>query len=298
MTLQHRQNEPNTRSQTRSKFRECRPTLMTVWAYHFAASIAIILLGSIQNEGRKYIPIDTGTIEDDCSKAFLNIFASSDSDSEAIICCTKDTTSGICQALPSFLLFAKRLSKIPEAWLVPLFPLMVRWVVQYIQKKECYSKYTMRRFFLYFGLLLFRGFVLYLLFDYLESLIVQPAVNECWYDANLKSYQGSCQGQTFDYSDHVVLFFAQILPIPFTEVLFSFVVPYWKDKSFLVPTILSTTMVFLYLITFVSVYRTVGYFHTLPEIWVGYLISLLIQVPLFLITSTSVMEPTRDYFFG
>ena len=128
--------------------------------------------------------------------------------------------------------------------------------------------------------------------------MVPPAANECWYDGNLKSYQSPCQGQTFDYSDHMVLFFAQILPIPLTEILFSFAVPYWKSKSFLIPAILSITMIFLYVITFLQTYRTAAYFHTMLEIWVGYLISLLTQVPLFLIMSTSLMEPVRDYFFG
>lgn len=299
MTLQNRPNEPNTRSQTRSKFREWRPRLMVVWAFHFAASIAIILLGTLKNDDNgKYIPIDAETIEDDCSKAFLNIFASSASENEAIVCCTNETSNGICQALPSFLLFAKRLTKFPEAWLVPLYPLLIRWIVQCVQKSGYNSTYTKRRFCLYLGLILIRGFILYLLFEKIESLVVPPAANECWYDGNLKSYQSPCQGQTFDYSDHMVLFFAQILPIPLTEILFSFVVPYWKNKSFLIPTILSITMIFLYVITFLQTYRTAAYFHTMLEIWVGYLISILIQVPLFLITSTSVMERTRDYFFG
>jgi hypothetical protein len=96
----------------------------------------------------------------------------------------------------------------------------------------------------------------------------------------------------------MVLFFAQILPIALTEVLFSFVAPYWKKHSVLVPTILVAGLLYMYLISLFSTYKTSAHFHTLFEIGIGYLISLLIQIPLFLIMTTSLMEPIRDYFFG
>lgn len=273
---------------------------MSVWACHFTASIAVILLASIRyDDVRKYIPIDAETVEGDCSKAYLNTFASSTAEDGAIICCTKEATDGICGSLPSYLLlFARRLTKIPEAWLVPLSPLLVRWLVQFAQQQGSNTTYTKRRFYLYIGLIQIRGWILYLFFDKIEDLVVQPAGNECWYDGYLRSHQVPCEGQIFDYSDHTVLFFAQILPIALTEVLFSFVVPLSKNKNFLAPTILSTVLLFLYLITFLEIYKTVAYFHTLFEVGVGYFITLLIQVPLFLITTTSLKEPIRDYFFG
>jgi hypothetical protein len=54
----------------------------------------------------------------------------------------------------------------------------------------------------------------------------------------------------------------------------------------------------LYTVTFMGAYKTATYFHTPPEIINGYLISLLIQVPLFIMQCTSQMESAREYFFG
>ncbi len=299
MTLQNRPNEPNIRRKTRNTFREWKFILMSAWAFHFAASFAVILLGSMRyGDDRKYIPVDTQNLDGDCFKAYVNVLASSAAEEGGIICCTKETADGICGVVPSFLLFARRLTKLPEAWLLPLFPLLVRWAVQFTQGGSTNTTTTKRRFYLYIGLIQIRGWILYLFFDKIENFMVQPAGKQCWYDDVLKSYQAPCAGQVTDYSDHIVLFYAQILPIALAELLFSFMVPYWKKKSFLVPTILSTGLLYLYAIAFLAAYKTVAYYHTLFEIGVGYLISLLTQVPLFLIMSTSLMEPVRDYFFG
>jgi len=282
-----------------------RPTLASVWACHFAASISIILWGSIRYyDDRKYIPIDRDTVDDQCSKAYANVLASSVTENGAIVCCTPEYTDGICGSSPWYLLFAQRLARLPEAWVLPLFPLMVRAVVQFARRQQRGSNTTngktWRRLYLYIGLIQIRGWILYLLFDKVEDLVVQPAGHECWYDKFLRSHQNPCQGKATDYSDHIVLFFSQILPIPLTEVLISFEAPYWRNHSFLrkaVPTILLTGLLYLYLISFLATYKTSAYFHTLYEVAIGYLISLLIQIPLFLIVSTSIMEPIRDYFF-
>lgn len=292
----------NVRRQDVPKFREWRRKLASAWAFHFAASIAIIWFGSFRyDDDRKYIPIDAGKLEDQCSKAYVNVLASSMSGNGAIICCSQEITDGICRSVPGYLIFAGRLARLPEAWLLPLFPLLLRGAVDFSrrqQRNESNTNYWKRRLFLYFFLIQVRGWILYLLFDKIENLLVQPAEDECWYDDLLRSHQTSCEGKVTDYSDHVVLFFAQILPIPLTEVLFSFAVPYWKNRTFLVPSILVTGLLYLYLISFLATYKTVAYFHTLHESGVGYVISLLIQIPLFLITSTSFMEPIRNYFFG
>lgn len=268
---------------------------MAAWALHFASSLAVIFLGSM-NHDRKFIPINTNKLEGNCLKAYLNVFASSAEEEGAIICCTKGATGGICGSPPSYFIFARSLTKIPEVWLLPLFPLLVRLVVQFSQGGSM-SKHTMRRLFLYIGLEQVRAFILYLLFDKIENIMVASAGDQCWYDDFLKSHQGPCQGRVTDYSDHIVLFYAQLLPIALVEVLFSFMAPFWK-KGILVPTILSTGLLYLYLIVYLAAYKTVEYYHTLYETGVGYVISLLTQAPLFLLMSTSLMEPIRDYFFG
>jgi len=301
MPAQHRVNGHYKRRHSLNKFREWQPMLTSAWVCHFGVSSALILWGSNHyDEDRKYIPIDTKTIQGSCDKAYVNVFASSSSDIGSIVCCTEEITDGICGSTPSFLLLARRLTRLPEAWLLPLFPVLIRGVVQFARSHQQIGSITVngkRRFYLYIGLIQIRVWVLYLLFDKVEDLVVQSAGDTCWYDRFRHNYQAPCQGTATDYSDHIVLFFAQILPIAFTEVLFSFVAPYWKNHSFLVPAILSTGLLYLYVITLFAVYKTVAHFHTLFEVVVGYCISLLIQIPLFLVLSTSLMVPVRDYFF-
>lgn len=325
MSLQHQLNETRIhrakfQSTTAGKLIALRPMVVWVWRSHFLVSIVMMLWGCILNsDGHKYIPISTSALGYECTKAYANVFASSITDSEAVICCSLEVTDGICGSSPRYLPLVRRLTRFPEAWLLPLFPLLVRWVTQLVirrkqrqngakianEKELNLSKeidtFTKRRFYLYFCLVQIRTWILYVLFDKFEDLIVQPAGDECWYKTHLRSNQHSCSGKETDFSDHIVFFFAQILPIPLTEILFSFVAPYWKNNGYqgkVIPTILSTGLLYLYGISFLQIYRTSAYFHTRFEIFIGYLISLMIQIPLFLIMSTSLMEPATSYFFG
>lgn len=244
----------------------------------------------------KFIPISAKKVEGDCLKAYANVFASPAQEEGAIICCTSAATDGICGSPPSYLIFATKLTKLAVVLLLPLFPLLLRVVVQ-ITRGGSISKNTMRRLCLYLVLEQVRGFILYKLFDNIENFMAVSAGDECWYDDLLRSPKGPCHGRATDYSDHIVLFYAQLLPIALVEVLFSFMAPFWK-RSNVVPTILSTGLLHLYLIVYLAAYKTAAYYHTPYEVGVGYIISLLTQVPLFLIMSTSLMEPVRDYFFG
>eukprot|EP00534_Pseudo-nitzschia_fraudulenta_P005613 CAMPEP_0201184422 /NCGR_PEP_ID=MMETSP0851-20130426/126110_1 /ASSEMBLY_ACC=CAM_ASM_000631 /TAXON_ID=183588 /ORGANISM="Pseudo-nitzschia fraudulenta, Strain WWA7" /LENGTH=343 /DNA_ID=CAMNT_0047469389 /DNA_START=71 /DNA_END=1102 /DNA_ORIENTATION=+ len=310
-------------------FLRWRFLLASAWVCHFAASIAIVLWGRLRyDDDRKYIPIDPKTVGDECSKAYANVLASSITEIGTIVCCSNENTEGICASVPGYLIFARRLARMPDAWLLPLFPLLVRGVVRLaerLQRKQQQQQQqqrgsnaanddgtaskrqkeidalTIRRFFLYFGLIQFRGFVLYLLLDKIEGAIVEPAGDSCWYDDLLRSHHNPCHGKPTDYSDHMVLFYSQILPIPLLEVLSSFVAPFWTNHGVLrktVPTMLVSGLLYLYLISFLATYKTVAYFHTVFEVGIGYLISLLVQVPLCLIQCTSLMKPIRDYFFG
>lgn len=328
--LARRSHQSDTATATaRIQFREWRPILISVWICHFAASIFVLIWGSLHytNEDRKYIPIDANAVAvalgDDaqCSKAYSNVWASGIAEDSAIICCTTqgESNDGICQPSPWYLFFARRLAKLPEAWLLPLFPLMIRGLIQFVtrrpqqeqeggtndgtasKRRREINALAMRRFWLYFGLIQLRGWVLYLLFDSIENRMVEPAGDTCWYDSMLRSNQSACEGTVTDYSDHVVLFFGQILPIPLTEVLFSFVAPFWSDHATLktvVPTLLVTGLLYIYGIVFFAAYNTAAYFHTQYEIIVGYLITLWVQIPLFLLLTTSLLLPTREYFFG
>jgi hypothetical protein len=315
-----------------------QPWLIFCWICHFMLSILVIFWGGIHNHDSKYIPVNVEVLMDEnpnnnCSKGFVNVFASSMDDPGALVCCSNDVNGnvgtledGICDP-PHWLFFiSRRLARFPEAWLLPLFPLFVRLIVQTLQKHSSPSvsvsssssnnnnsqhRLARRRFYLYVGIIQFRGWILYLLFDTLEGWLVASAGRGCWYESLLHENYSSCQGRGSDFSDHVVLYFAQILPVALVEVLHSFVEPYWNTRTTSdctttslvripqpVPTILIAGMVYLYTVTFMGAYKTAVYFHTWPEIMNGYLVSLLVQIPLCLMQCTTLLEPIREYFFG
>lgn len=197
---------------------------------------------------------------------------------------------------------------------MPLFPLLLRIILQ-IYRGGCCSEErrsedanTKRRLYLYILLIQLRGWILYKLFDTVEDMIVSPGGADCWYSELLMFHDSECRGREMDFSDHVVLYYAQIIPIALTEFLHSFSVPYWRiknalrddDSSFpkLIPFVLIFWMVNLYIITCLGAYKTSMYFHTGPEVFVGYLVSLLVQIPLLLLQCTSVFPRARAYFFG
>lgn len=153
----------------------------------------------------------------------------------------------------------------------------------------------------------FRGWILYLLFNHLENtFFVSPENGDCWYEHLLKSHQPGCYGHDFDFSDHAVLFFSQILPIALMEVLHCLVVPYWEVSSSAlrpwfsraVPFTLILCLLHLYLISLINVRKTAEYFHTGPEILLGYAMSLIVQLPLAFLQCFPFWEKARQVIFG
>lgn len=65
-----------------------------------------------------------------------------------------------------------------------------------------------------------------------------------------------------------------------------------------VPVILALGLANLYVVTFLGAYKTAAYFHTGPEVFMGFIVSLVIQIPLFVLQCTSHCLKLRDYFFG
>ena len=170
---------------------------------------------------------------------------------------------------------------------------------------------AIRRLYLYLVLIQVRGWVLYLVLNAIEEMIVENPGTNCWYQKMLPDDNDTCQGRVTDFSDHIVLYFAQILPIALCEVLHSFVVPFWdtiswespfagseRSKNRLVPTMLLTGLAHLYHITLLGAYKTSAYFHTGPEIFTGYIVSLTVQIPLLLLQCTDLWPHWREYFFG
>mmetsp|Transcript_40650 Transcript_40650/g.98223 ORF Transcript_40650/g.98223 Transcript_40650/m.98223 type:complete len:349 (+) Transcript_40650:184-1230(+) len=310
------------RSCTSSTMTTMRTFLVSPWLVHFALCIAVLACGSINNHGeRKYIPIDVEKSSQECNKAFVNVFSSSMDDEGALICCNSDeyysNALGICQPPPLYLLFSRRLARFPDAWLLPLFPVLLRIITALFTGSATTEVHTKRRLYLYIILIQLRGWILYLLFDTIEELLVSsPERTQCWYSHLLQAHYSECQGRVTDFSDHVVLYFAQILPIALTEVIHSFAVPYWQttiqnsmssragvfswflSSARFIPTLLILWMGNLYVITFLGAYKTAMFFHTGPEILIGYLVSLLLQIPLCVVQCTQAFPALTTYLFG
>ncbi len=236
-----------------------------------------------------------------------------------------------------------------SAWLLPLVPLLLRVLITLYERISQTTisaprqsptnliihrgwKASLRRFLLYFLVMNFRGWGLYILLNNLQDALLvffsssttknrlpnsSSSLDTCWYQKYLihpKHVSKNCYGQDFDFSDHVVLFFGQILPVTLFEVLFCFLVPLWNNSNssfsrsssfsnntttqkrissnngfaqflplffrYIFLLLLIGGFLYLNFITFIAVYHTAAYFHTAREVIVGYIVSLCIQLPL------------------
>lgn len=158
---------------------------------------------------------------------------------------------------------------------------------------EKLSTSTLRLLF-YIATLNFRGWVLYVFLGYLESLVVVPVGEQCWFKELMPS--PSCHARIFDFSDHTVLYMAQILPLLLMETLHSFALPFWKTARWPF-VILLCGLVYLYLITLMGQFKTAAYFHTGGEIIAGYIISMIVQLPYAILQCFPVWEGMRLWLF-
>jgi hypothetical protein len=249
--------------------------------------------------------------------------------------------------------FVNRLAKFPDAWLLPLFPLLIRMCLRLYQSylepesptpspqlssssssssvpsRYFYDKinrgsggggdttfgiYTFRRLLLYFMIMLFRGAFLFMALNGIEDQIARyspPTTrtsgdgkpSSCWYSSLLNESQPGCYGRIFDFSDHIVLYFAQLLPIALLEYLHSLERPYWPFRCFrkrAMPVLLTLAMLYLYTLVFVGVYKTASYFHTTSEIIAGFCVSLIAMLPLGWVQCSESPRgrALRFFFFG
>mmetsp|Transcript_14563 Transcript_14563/g.27387 ORF Transcript_14563/g.27387 Transcript_14563/m.27387 type:complete len:380 (+) Transcript_14563:424-1563(+) len=140
-------------------------------------------------------------------------------------------------------------------------------------------------------------------------------LKDSWYNDIDKTR--SCYGLPFDFSDHVVLFFSHSFPSMIFEASFCFLFPFLpvRCSSFtqvvdmdgstsrrqennistvasrsefspmafiwnnLLPIMLLILFLYLNVVTLLAVHSTAAYFHSIGEVIVGYLISLLVQLP-------------------
>ena len=275
-----------------------------------------------------------------CQKVFVDVMAVSPDQSGAVVCCSWDETKdpwssdalfGICPHVSpggmnaGQLPFLGRLTKFPDALVIPLFPLLIRigfrtyqTVVEngYLVLDTTFGVHSFRRLVFYFFLMQFRGWILYVALNRIEDNFFEgKPINEtkghnnkdettCWYSDWLQETQPYCHGRRFDFSDHVVLYFAQLLPIALLEYLHSLNQPYWPYhvyRRYSVPLLLTVGILYLYFITFVGLFKTAAYFHTPRECLAGFAVSLFAQLPLCFLQCCNRFESLRklrEFFFG
>lgn len=175
------------------------------------------------------------------------------------------------------------------------------------------SVHLWRRLALYVSIMLLRGFVLYQGMNQVEDHLIRSIPDTCWYRSWLRQNQPDCYGRIFDFSDHIVLFFAQILPIALVECLDAWRIP---PASVIMQTSGSTTAfnchrllqscsrvmillftVYLYVITLPGAFKTTAYFHTGAEMLAGYAVSLAIQLPLYHL-QCGFLVANYEFWFG
>jgi hypothetical protein len=210
---------------------------------------------------------------------------------------------------------ASRLAKFPEAWLLPLIPILLRLLVWLVLSLWSYVvpatntrapiSSTIRRFCFYIVVLNFRGWILYVLFNEWEDRWAIVPSSPCWYEAWFAQHSESsvCLGRPFDFSDHIVLYYAQLLPIALLETLHALFQsqPFWMIsatkterplqknamlhtlRNHLIPFILIGSHVYLQFITATGAYKTSAYFHTPMEVVAGFAVSMIITVPLYVL---------------
>lgn len=213
---------------------------------------------------------------------------------------------------PTYLPFARRLSQFPEAWLLPIFPFLLRGLHSLIRWAQgaqgtnrdlslpgLLASTTLRRLAMAFFCLFCRGVVLYSFFNVVEHLVVStPDSDEpCWYRDYLKQFQTPCSGRVFDFSDHVVLYFAQLIPTAMSETLYCVSNPFWKRGNRVVPAVLVGGLLYLYFITLLGAYKTSAYYHTPAEIFTGWAVSLLVQVPFCLLQCSPSWGQVRSFLY-
>jgi hypothetical protein len=268
------------------------------WAFHFIVCFVVMLAGILYN-GNVVKLIPSRLRHEGCSKLFLNVL--SPTNEGGTVCCstTSDSFSLLCS--DSFPPFYRQLTRLPDALIIPLVPILLRGVALAWQTlmtsrtSESWSTY-LKRFNVYLAWIVFRGFVLFVGFNWVEGIIVGGPPAECWFSEYARR-QPACQGIPFDFSDHTVLYFGQILAIPLTEILYAWLIPHGGIDAIL-SWLVSAGILYLYFITLLGEFRTAGYYHTAGEILVGYAISMILQLPLAYLQCYSSWARARTNLFG
>ena len=183
-------------------------------------------------------------------------------------------------------------------------PWLYRLILEMMEKCSANQGRTLaralKRFALYMCIMLFRCWVLYVGLNVIEARVVswelEPADEElCWYKPLLRigaaSSSSPCYGRMFDYSDHVVFYFVQVLSIVWFEYLDA--QQTLSSRNSLGFVLLTGMVAYSHMIVYAGVYKTARWFHTGAEIMFGWCLSLTVTIPLALWQSGFAKSPSR-----
>jgi hypothetical protein len=150
------------------RFHQRHRTIVFIYVFHWCCILSILIMGMIKNGGdRKYVPVDPaglisllqtkfingGLAGISCLKAYVDVHTSSIEDELAFVCCTKQGPFFIsnmslgweqyqydlCNPRIPYLNismkrlpFSMRLTRFPEAWILPMLPILIRLIYQII----------------------------------------------------------------------------------------------------------------------------------------------------------------------
>jgi len=307
------------------------------WTFHFILGLVSLCSGMLRNAGgRKYIPVSPEAMPlRSCEKVYANVHARSQTETGALICCDGSNTAGwknsisyegfLCSQQKKPLPLVKSITRLPDLMILTFLPVLLRliihlygWMVQMDDTHPDKTRTTAIRLLLYIFIIIFRVYGLYICLSKVQTYIHefwnprltsemlesadQQAMNTCWYGEFLmkRNVKNSCYGQQFDFSDHIVLFFAQSLPCMLIEST-SFSTPQRKGKalSFYIDTVLSWSLSFFFVYlnstTLLVAHSTAAYFHTPTEVAIGYMISLVVQIPIAALVCSMRWPVLRSY---
>ena len=274
------------------------------WTLHFIVCFMAMAAGILYN-GNSVKLIPSRLRQDGCTKVLINVL--SPSEESGTVCCSKNMTSDafgtLCSNRPFPPLYS-RLTRFPDAWIIPLIPIILRGLALALETlltnrpSESWSTY-LTRFHVYMLVLSLRFFVLFLGFNWVERQVVGGPPKDCWFSGFVIQREGrsSCKSIPFDFSDHTVLYFGQILVIPLTEIVYAWLLPVTVGGVAL-SRLVSASLLYLYFITLFGEFHTAAYHHTGEEILVGYIISFLLQLPMAYLQCYPTWSRIRARVFG
>lgn len=254
------------------------PSGLIFWG-HLLPSAAALVIGVITNGGRKYVRLLT---PGHCSSLWGDIFAGP----EASICCLLDDLEpeGICRAA-SLNWTTTHLTRLWVALLVPILGFIMNTSTQtpsrVLEPHWDVTLRHLRRFLLYAFIIVWRTFGLYKGLNWLQVQLSDAALtsSSCWYSSQTRS--GLCK-DSFDFSDHVVLFMAQYISIQMFETC---AILHENRKR----GARSFSIIVTNLISFAALggmTDTVAFYHTQRESVYGFIVAVAgVYVPLWIIIS-------------